>query len=107
MGEVKQSSCTLHGLSPGLWSHEGDWEKGAKTNKFHWDQHQQEFEKMKQIIAFNAVEDYINFELPFEIYTDANYQKGVVIVQNKGQKSFLVESLEVLTSSNKEVAIIR
>ena len=52
--------------------------KGAKKKTFHLKLlHQQAFDKMKQLIAYNVILAYPNFELPFQIYTDASdYQYG-------------------------------
>jgi hypothetical protein len=51
--------------------------------KFVWEtKHQESFDKMKPMIATDAMLHYTNHNLPFEIYTDtSDYQLGAVLMQ--------------------------
>jgi transposase InsO family protein len=57
--------------------------KGAR---FKWtDECQQNFEKLKQLLAKQVVLAYPDFSLPFEIYTDASNKQIGAVLQQKGR----------------------
>jgi hypothetical protein len=56
----------------------------STKNPWKWtDEEQNAFDTMKKIMARETIMAYTNFELLFEVHTDANaYQLGAVISQN-------------------------
>ena len=45
--------------------------------------HQKAFDEMKAIVCANAINVYLDYTQPFDIYTDASdYQLGAAITQN-------------------------
>ena len=72
--------------------------KSEKTNKLRkivWSSKcQLAFDRMKALVAREALLSYPNFKLPFEIYSDASkFQLGVVIVQNNRLLAFFSRKL--------------
>jgi hypothetical protein len=67
----------------------------SKTKKWKWiDDHQQAFDLMKQIVSKETLLSYPNFNLPFEIYTDASKsQPGAVISQHNQPVAFYSRKL--------------
>jgi hypothetical protein len=67
----------------------------SKTAKWQWtEQHNNAFELMKNVVSKETLLTYPNFNLPFEIYTDAsNTQLGAVICQNKKPLAFYSRKL--------------
>jgi hypothetical protein len=55
------------------------------NGKFVWGRHHQEaFEKMKGMIATEAMLHYLDHSLPFEIYTNASdYQLIIMQIRNQ------------------------
>lgn len=67
----------------------------SKTTPWKWtEQHNKAFETMKTIVSKETLLTYPNFELPFEIYTDASKtQLGAVICQNNKPIAFYSRKL--------------
>ena len=62
----------------------------SKEVKWEWkEEHQKAFDTMKKILSRETLLAYPNFNLPFEIHTDASaYQLGAVISQNNRPIAF-------------------
>jgi hypothetical protein len=57
------------------------------------DEQQNAFDTVKKIMARETILAYPNFEIPFEVHTDASpYQLGAVISQNKSQSPSILGS---------------
>jgi hypothetical protein len=56
----------------------------SKTAVWNWTEiHQKAFDTMKKIMSRETLLAYLNFNLPFEIHTDASHtQLGAVVLQN-------------------------
>jgi hypothetical protein len=67
----------------------------SKTTPWKWtEQHNKAFETMKNIVSKDTLLTYPNFEIPFEIYTDASKtQLGAVICQNDKPIAFYSRKL--------------
>ena len=65
--------------------------------KFEWtDVEQMAFDKIKQIVGRETLLSYPDFNLPFEIHTDASHtQLGVVISQNNKPIAFYSRKLQL------------
>ena len=84
---------------------------GSKKKPWHWDDvHQKAFDATKKAIAKEIMLAYPNYDLPFEIYTDASSrQLGAIIVQenrplalfsrklNEAQQKYCITELELLS----------
>ncbi len=82
----------------------------GKNAKWIWtDVHQKAFSNIKKVLAREVLLSYLDFNKPFEIYTDASdYQLGLVITQkerpiaffsrklNAAQKNYTVTEKELL-----------
>jgi hypothetical protein len=66
-----------------------------KNIKFEWTkEHQQAFDSLKNSLAHEVVLAYLDFSVPFEIYTDASkYQIGSVITQKDKPLAFYSRKL--------------
>ena len=66
----------------------------SKVN-FEWGAEQQRvFETLKSIMAADCLNAYPDYNLPFEIYTDASdYQLGAAIIQNGRPVAYWSRSL--------------
>ena len=67
-----------------MWYDESDQKKGTKKKPFYWsDVHQKAFDRVKESMARDVLLAYLDYSIPFEIYTDASSrQLGAVITQN-------------------------
>ncbi len=67
----------------------------SKTTPWKWtEKHNEAFETMKRIVSKETLLTYPNFEIPFEIYTDASKtQLGAVICQNNKPIAFYSRKL--------------
>ena len=67
----------------------------TKPAKWYWNEtHQKSFDVLKKVIAPDVMLAYPNFDLAFEIYTDASLrQMGSVIVQNNRAIAFFSRKL--------------
>jgi hypothetical protein len=84
---------------------------GSKKKRWHWDDmHQKAFEATKKAMSKDILLAYPNYNMPFEVYTDASKrQLGAVIVQNnrpialfsrklsKAQRKYSITELELLS----------
>ena len=68
---------------------------GKSKKKLKWtDEHQQAFEGMKKVIAKETILAYPDFNLPFDVHTDASdRQLGAVISQNGKTLAFYSRKL--------------
>ena len=66
--------------------------------KFEWtDVKQKAFDKIKQIVGRETLLSYPDFNLPFEIHTDASHtQLGAVISQNDMPIAFYSRKLQLV-----------
>jgi RNase H-like domain found in reverse transcriptase len=67
----------------------------SKTTKWMWTEHHQKaFDPMKHIVSRETLLAYSNFNLPFEIYTDASHtQLGAIISQQSRPIAFYSRKL--------------
>ena len=83
----------------------------SKVN-FKWGEEQQEaFETLKSIMAADCLNAYPDYNVPFEIYTDASdYQLGAAIIQNGRPVAYWSRSLQPTqqkyTTTEKELLAI-
>ena len=84
----------------------------SKKIGFQWGPNQQQaFDTLKSIMAADCLNAYPNYNLPFEIYTDASdYQLGAAIIQNGRPVAYWSRSLQPTqqkyTTTEKELLAI-
>jgi hypothetical protein len=73
----------------------------SAKNPWKWtDEQQNAFDTMKKIMARETILAYPNFEIPFEVHTDAStYQLGAVISQNGKPITFYSRKVNSYTNS--------